>query len=133
MSPHLTEIEKIEQLLENENFNFDSLNELSFETKQDILLQKQLVEELTNIHLLEELEEIHNQRTIKNNFYQKRIYLLSVLLFLLSFIGIYFVSDFIFNPKNESNSENSIQNEIELSQNNDIKNKELFENSIISK
>lgn len=130
MSPHLTEIEKIEQLLEQENFNLDSLNEFSIEEKQDILLQKQLVEELTNLHILEELEEIHNQRIIKNNFYQKRIYLLSILLLLFSFIGIYFVSDFILNPKNEIYSENSIQNSTDLSQKNDIENLELIENSI---
>ncbi|WP_338792218.1 OmpA family protein [Bernardetia sp. MNP-M8] len=136
MSPHLTEIEKIEQLLENENFNIDSLNDfhhLSNNEKQDILLQKQLVKEITNLQILEELEEIHTQRIIKNNFYQKRIYLLSALLLLFSSIGIYFVSDFIFNPKTQINSENFIQNEIELPQKNDLENLELVENSVFQK
>ncbi|WP_338812853.1 OmpA family protein [Bernardetia sp. Wsw4-3y2] len=136
MSPHLTEIEKIEQLLENENFNIDSLNDfhhLSNNEKQDILLQKQLVKEITNLQILEELEEIHTQRIIKNNFYQKRIYLLSALLLLFSSIGIYFVSDFIFNPKNEIYSENSIKNEIEFVQKNNLENPTLLENFIYEK
>lgn len=133
MSPHLTEIEKIEQLLENENFNLDSLNDFSIEEKQDILLQKQLVEEITNLQILEELEEIHNRKAIKTNTFKKRIYLLFALLFLFSSIGIYFVTDFIFNPKNEIYSENSIQNEIELVQNTDLENTELIENSTSQK
>ena len=87
MSPHLTEIEKIEQLLEQENFNLDSLNDFSIEKKQEILLQKQLVEEIINLQILEELEEIHNQRNIKNNSFKKRIYIFAALLFLLSCIG----------------------------------------------
>jgi outer membrane protein OmpA-like peptidoglycan-associated protein len=133
MSPHLTEIEKIEQLLENKNFNFEELNEFSNEKKQDILLQKQLIHELTNLHILEELEEIHQKQPssfIKNNPYKRRIYLLSVLLLLFSVIGIYFVSDFIFNQKPQINSENSIQNESELSQKKDLENSELLENSV---
>ncbi|WP_338767607.1 OmpA family protein [Bernardetia sp. ABR2-2B] len=132
MSPHLTEIEKIEQLLENENFTIDSLNDfshLSNNEKQDILLQKQLVEELQNLQILEELEEIHYKQTSKP-FYKKQIYLFSALLFLLSCIGIYFVSDFIFQQKKQVNSENSIQNEIELTQNNDVESNKLIEKSI---
>ncbi len=135
MSPHLTEIEKIEQLLENENFTIDSLNDfhhLSNNEKQDILLQKQLVEELQNIQILEELEEIHHKQTSKSS-YKKQIYLVSALVFLLSCIGIYFVADFIFNPKSESSSENSIQNEIELTQSNDLENLELVKNSVFQK
>ena len=130
MSPHLTEIEKIEQLLEQENFNLDSLNDFSIEKKQEILLQKQLVEEIINLQILEELEEIHNQRNIKNNSFKKRIYIFAALLFLLSCIGIYFVADSIFNPKNEIHSEDSIQNEIELAQKNDLENNKRIENSI---
>ncbi len=130
MSPHLTEIEKIEQFLENENFNLDSLNDFSIEQKQDIILQKQLVHELTNLQILEELEEIHNQKITNNYSFKKRIYIFAALLFLLSCIGIYFVTDFIFNPKNEINSENSTQNEIERNKNNGIVQNENLENSI---
>ncbi|AFM02569.1 outer membrane protein/peptidoglycan-associated (lipo)protein [Bernardetia litoralis DSM 6794] len=127
MSPHLTEIEKIEQLLEQENFD---LNNFSIEKKQDILLQKQLIEELTNLQILEELEEIHNQRNIKNNPFKRYIYIFSALLFLFSLMGIYFVSDFSFNQKNEINSENSIQNEINSYKNNEIVQNKNLENSI---
>lgn len=130
MSPHLTEIEKIEQLLEQENFDINHFSNFSIEQKQDILLQKQLVTELTNLQILEELEEIHNQRIIKNNFYQKRIYLLSALLFLFSCIGIYFVSDYIINSKSKIDSKNSTKNKIEAYQNNGIIQNEIIENSI---
>lgn len=128
MSPHLEEIEKIEHLLESENFNIDKLNDFSETEKQDILLQKQLVEELTNLQILEELDEIHQQRT-SNNFRKKVAGFALFLVLLLSSIGFYLIND-VDNTEQQSFQAKTVQKNIEPNQKVENKSIEIVENTI---
>ncbi|WP_291725861.1 OmpA family protein [Bernardetia sp.] len=127
MSPHLEEIEKIEQLLESENFNIYKLNDFSETEKQDILLQKQLVEELTNLQILEELDEIHQQRT-SNNFRKKVAGFALFLVLLLSSIGFYLINDV--DNTEQTFEEKVAQENIESNQKAENNDTNIFENTI---